>query len=237
MRDGEQVSGSALALAYYRVSTTEQANTSYDEDGFSIQAQREYCQRKSKELGATIVDEYVDRGKSARTADRPALQAMLRRIKQDFDIQYVIVHKLDRLARSREDDVTIGLILAKHGVRLISATENIDESPSGKLVHGIMATIAEWYSGNLSEEARKGMRKKVEYGGTPDMAPLGYLNKRDKRNGKDIGIVEVNPSTRRLLSSHSTRTPRVSTPSRMWRTRPTTLVCDCPRTSGCQSGR
>lgn len=185
--------GLAEALAYYRVSTTEQANTSYDDDGFSIQAQREYCQRKAAELGARIgeANEYIDRGKSARSADRPDLRRMLARVADDPDIKYVIVHKLDRLARNREDGVQIGMLLAKHGVKLVSATENIDETPGGKLVHGIMATIAEWYSGNLSQEARKGLRKKVEIGGTPGKAPLGYQNIRDKRKGKDIGLVVV----------------------------------------------
>ncbi len=150
----------AEALAYYRVSTSEQANTSYDEDGFSIQAQREYCQRKATDLGAQIVEEYVERGKSARSADRPELQAMLRRVADDPDIKYVIVHKLDRLARSREDDVQIGMLLAKHGVKLVSATENIDETPGGKLVHGIMATIAEWYSGNFKPRSPQGTTQK-----------------------------------------------------------------------------
>jgi site-specific DNA recombinase len=183
----------APALAYYRVSTSEQANTSYDDEGFSIKAQRDYCHRKAGELHATIAEEFIDRGKSARTADRPELQRLLRRVKEDADVRYVIVHKLDRLARSREDDVTLGLHFAKHGVKLVSATENIDETPSGKLVHGIMASIAEWYSGNLSEEAKKGMRKKVEAGGTPGYAPLGYLNQRLKLPGKDIGVVAVDP--------------------------------------------
>lgn len=181
------------ALAYYRVSTSEQANTSYDDEGFSIQAQREYCVRKADSLPAQIVKEFIDKGKSARTSDRPELQAMLKRVASDPDIKYVIVHKLDRLARNREDDVQIGVFLAKHGVRLVSATENIDETPGGKLVHGIMATIAEFYSGNLSQEARKGLRKKVEIGGTPGKAPLGYKNIRDKRRGKDIGLVVVDP--------------------------------------------
>ncbi|HEU5438768.1 MAG TPA: recombinase family protein [Ktedonobacterales bacterium] len=150
--------GPAYGLAYYWVSTSEQANTSFDDDGFSIQAQRDYCQRKAAELGVELVDEYTDRGKGARTAGRPALQAMLARIKEDTDIQYVFVHKLDRLARNRADDVQISLTLAKHGVRLVSCTENIDDSPSGKLVRGIMADIAEWCSANLSQEAKKGGR-------------------------------------------------------------------------------
>ena len=189
------VDGQRYGVAYFRVSTLDQANTSYDEDGFSIQAQRDYCQRKAAELGVQLVDEYVDRGKSARTADRPALQAMLARIKDDTDIQYVLIHKLDRLARNRQDDVQINLVLAKNGVRLVSCTENIDDSPSGKLVHGIMADIAEWYSANLSEEAKKGMRKKAENGGTPGKVPIGYLNVRVKITelGKDIGDVRADP--------------------------------------------
>jgi site-specific DNA recombinase len=188
------INGLAQSLAYYRVSTSEQANTSYDEDGFSIQAQREASHRKAADIGATIVDEYVERGKSARTTDRPELQKLLKRIKEDPDIQYVIVHKLDRFARNREDDVTLGVLFAKLGVRLISATENIDDTPSGKLVRGIFADLAEFYSANLSEEAKKGLRKKVEIGGTPGKAPLGYDNVRLKirEQGKDIGIVAVN---------------------------------------------
>jgi len=164
---------------------------SYDDEGFSIHAQRDYCARKAAELDVQIVAEFIDKGKSARTSDRPELQALLKRVADDPDVKYVIVHKLDRLARNREDDVQIGIFLAKHGVKLVSPTENIDETPGGKLVHGIMATIAEWYSGNLSQEARKGMRKKVEIGGTPGKAPLGYKNVRDKRHGKDIGLVVV----------------------------------------------
>jgi site-specific DNA recombinase len=183
----------AQALAYYRVSTLDQANTSFDDEGFSIKAQRDYCQRKAGELRAVIEEEFIDRGKSARTADRPELKRLLARIKEDDSIRYVIVHKLDRLARNREDDVHLGLFFAKHGVKLVSATENIDETPSGKLVHGIMATIAEWYSGNLSEEAKKGMRKKAQAGGTPGKAPLGYRNQRMKTAAKDVGVVVVDP--------------------------------------------
>ena len=132
---------------------------------------------------------------------------MLARIKVDADIQYVVVHKLDRLARNREDDVQIGLLLAKNGVKLVSCTENIDDSPSGKLVHGIMADIAEWYSANLSEEAKKGMRKKVESGGTPRMAPLGYQNVRLKLTdlGKDIGVVYVDKAIAPIITECFTR--------------------------------
>jgi site-specific DNA recombinase len=177
------------AVLYLRVSTAEQAATDYDEDGYSLHAQRDACRRAAERLNAEVVEEYVDRGKSARSADRPELQAMLRRIRDQRDVDYVIVHKVDRLARSRADDIQIVLALRKGGATFVSATENIDETPSGTLLHAIMAAVAEFYSGNLAQEARKGMRKKAEFGGTPGNAPVGYNNRRDHIDGKDIGIV------------------------------------------------
>lgn len=61
-------------------------------------------------------------------------------------VDYVIVHKLDRLARSRADDIAITQAVHASGARLISSTEGIDATPNGTLLHGIMASIAESYS-------------------------------------------------------------------------------------------
>lgn len=179
------------AVLYLRVSTAEQAATDYDEDGYSLHAQRDACRRAADRLNAEVVDEYVDRGKSARSADRPQLQLMLRRLRDQRDVDYVIVHKVDRLARSRADDVQIVLAMRQAGATLVSATENIDETPSGTLLHAIMAAVAEFYSGNLAQEAKKGMLKKAEFGGTPGNSPVGYQNTRDRIDGKDIGVVTV----------------------------------------------
>ena len=131
------------ALVYMRVSTKEQAERDGDPEGYSIPAQREACHRKAEALGASLVEEFVDRGESARSADRPALQDMLRFVSA-HDVDYVIVHKVDRLARSRLDDVTITAALQAAGVQLVSVTENIDETPSGALLYGIMSSIAEF---------------------------------------------------------------------------------------------
>ncbi len=152
--------GAKLAISYLRVSTSAQAETDFSDEGFSIPAQREANERTADRLNAVIVAEFLDRGESAKTADRPELQAMLRFLREQGGISYVIIHKVDRLARSREDDVTINLAIRKAGAQLVSSTENIDETPSGKLLHGIMATIAEFYSQNLAQEAKKGTESK-----------------------------------------------------------------------------
>ena len=62
------------------------------------------------------------------------------------------------------------------GIRLISTSENIDQTPGGMLLHGIMASISEFYSNNLSSEVKKGMSEKARNGGCIGKAPLGYRN-------------------------------------------------------------
>ena len=89
-------------VIYLRVSTKEQAEKDLTEEGFSIAAQREACVRRIRDEGWELVDEYVDKGESARTADRPRLRAMLARVAEDGDVEAVVVHKVDRLARNMD---------------------------------------------------------------------------------------------------------------------------------------
>jgi site-specific DNA recombinase len=94
------------AVIYLRVSTKEQATRGGEAEGFSIPAQRDACRRKAEQLGAEVVEEFIDAGESARSADRPSLQHLLRYV-ADSGVDYVIVHKVDRLARNRYDDAVI----------------------------------------------------------------------------------------------------------------------------------
>ena len=182
------------AVSYLRVSTREQAQRGGAAEGFSIPAQREANKKKAMALGALIVKEFVDRGESARSANRPELQKMLHYLQEAGDIDYVIVHKLDRLARNRADDVDINRILDQTDTRLISTTENIDQTPGGILLHGIMSSIAEFYSRNLASEVVKGLSQKARAGGTIGRAPLGYLNKQGRdEHGREARWVDIDP--------------------------------------------
>ncbi len=192
--------GIKLAVSYLRVSTTGQADKDYDAEGFSIPAQREANQRTAENLDAMIVLEFVDRGQSAKSADRPELKDMLKILGWAHGlISYAIVHKVDRLARSREDDVAINIAIRQAGAQLVSSTENIDDTPSGKLLHGIMATIAEFYSANLATEAKKGMRQKAKIGGTATKAPIGYLHVRERIDGREIRTIALDPERAPLM--------------------------------------
>lgn len=191
-----------FAVSYLRVSTRGQAERGGGHDeGFSIPAQREANKKKAMSMGAIVGKEFVDRGASAKSADRPQLQAMLEYVKENADrVDYVIVHKVDRLARNRDDDSDIMRVLRECGVQLVSASESIDDTPAGMLLHGIMSSIAEFYSQNLATEVKKGMGEKIKGGGTVGRVPIGYQNVRyvDEK-GREERTVITDPERAPLI--------------------------------------
>ncbi len=186
------------AVSYVRVSTLDQARRGAEPEGLSIPAQREANRRRALEMGALVVAEFVERGRSGRSIERPELQRMLEYI-QDRPVDFVIVHKIDRLARNRADDAAITRTIQNTGAYLVSTTEAISTTPSGRLLHGIMASIAEFYSQNLATEVMKGMRQKAIHGGTPGRAPLGYLNERRFDDGREVRAITIDTERAELV--------------------------------------
>src|SRR6266699_1178420 len=127
-------------VLYARVSTDKQA-----EKDLSIPAQLQLMRDYARQHEWTIIEEFVEPGASAKTADRPILQRLLSRLRDgDSKIQVVLVHKIDRLARSVYDHAVIKALLTANEVRLASVVENVDDSVSGQLVENIMASLAQF---------------------------------------------------------------------------------------------
>lgn len=180
------------AVLYLRVSSKGQVNTDYDPEGISIPAQRASCQRKADQLGLTVVAEYVEPGRSAtEMTKRVAFQQMLERIRRDRDVDYVIVYKLSRFARNRTDDAIVMADLQKRGVTLVSATESIDATPVGQLMHGILAAFNEYRSREDGADIAYKMGQKAKNGGTLGRAPIGYENTLERIDGREIRSVAV----------------------------------------------
>lgn len=159
------------AVLYARVSSEKQA-----EKDLSISAQIKALRKYAADKGYDIVREFVDEAESARTANRPAFQEMValaRSKTKPFDA--VLVWKLSRFARNREDSVIYKSVLRKHGVQVISISERVDDSPAGLLLEGVIEVIDEFYSANLSQDARRGLRETVSRGFFPGgTTPTGY---------------------------------------------------------------
>lgn len=190
--DASDVLPMKRAVLYLRVSTVSQVHTDYDPEGISIPAQRVACQRKAEQMGVEIADEYVEPGKSATNIEkRPVFQEMLARIREQRDVDYVIVYKLSRLNRNRVDDAKVLMLLRRYQVSLVSATESIDDTPVGQLMHGILAAFNEFRSAEDGADIRYKMGQKAKNGGTLGKAPLGYENVPVKVDGYEVRSVAL----------------------------------------------
>ena len=166
------------AACYIRVSTEDQ--TEYSPD-----AQRKALEAYAVQHGMTILPEhiYVDAGISGRKASiRPAFMAMIAAAKQSpppFGL--ILVHKLDRFARNREDSIVYkSMLLRQCGVRVISVTEHLEDDKMGLILEAMLEAMAEYYSINLGEEVRKGMAEKARRGELQTSPPFGYRAKENR---------------------------------------------------------
>ncbi len=159
------------AVLYARVSSERQA-----EKDLSISAQLKALRKFAADKEYDIVQEFIDEAESARTANRPEFQRMISLSKskeKPFDV--ILVWKLSRFARNRKDSIIYKSLLRKHGIQVISINEPVDDSPAGALFEGMIEVIDEFYSANLSQDARRGLREAASRGffagGT---TPTGY---------------------------------------------------------------
>ena len=164
------------AVLYLRISTKDQARRDGNAEGYSLPTQRRAGEAKAEALGCAIVDEYIDTDTGTRTDKRPAMKALLERIITDQDIQYVIIFKLDRWARNAREDLANDYLLEQAGAELVSCSEAIDRSNAGRMMHTILAAQNEYQSRNSGDEIRRKRLIKIQEGGTPGRAPLGYKN-------------------------------------------------------------
>lgn len=192
--DGSGKASAGRTVLYLRVSSAGQVNTDYDPEGISIPAQRRRCVEKARELGLEIVDEYVEPGKSATViSKRPIFQKMLRRIRKDRDVDYVLVYSTSRMNRNWMENGAVLLELRQLGVTMVSATENIDDSPLGEAMTGFLAVFNGFQSRANGEDIKYKMGQKARAGGTIFRAPIGYLNATETFEGRSVRSIVVDP--------------------------------------------
>lgn len=147
----------------------------------SIEGQLHACYKYAEENGHTVIAEYIDRGKTATNDNRPQFQQMLEDSKKGL-FTAVLVYQLDRFARNRYDSAFNKKKLRDNGVAVISATENISDSPEGKMLEGILEALAEYQSADMAQKIIRGHRVNAEkcvYNGGP--VPFGYYIDDDRR--------------------------------------------------------
>lgn len=185
--------GQKRAIIYIRVSTKAQAERDGNPEGYSLPTQRTACLLRAEQLGAVVVDEYIDKDSGTRVDKRPAMLALIERVTQNRDVDFVIVHQLSRFARRRRDDAVVTEDLEEAGAQLVSCVEGIDQTTAGRMLQGMLAVVNEYQSRNMSDDIKRKTLQKVKDGGTPSLAPIGYRNVQGADADKNKRWVELDP--------------------------------------------
>lgn len=160
------------AIGIVRVSTTEQAH----EDRYSIPHQRTHIADECRVRNLDLVHffEFVQSGAKVLSNSGKERQQIFRFV-QDYNISVVIVHELDRLARSMLDTLLFVDQLNKLGVTFISIHDGFDTStPQGQLQMHILAAFAEYFRKQLASKVLGGMIERAKQGKHLGRRPYGY---------------------------------------------------------------
>ena len=158
------------AALYARVSSDRQ-----DVD-LSVAAQLRALRDYAGKNGYHVAREYIDEAESGRIADRPQFSKMIDEASRpEAPFKEILVWKFSRFTRKREHAVAFKSMLRRRGVRVISITEQADDTPTGKLLEAIIESVDEFYSENLAQEVTRGMREAASRGfWMTTLAPYGY---------------------------------------------------------------
>ena len=141
----------------------------------SIEDQLRVCEDYAKMHDILILDTYIDRAMSGTNDMRPDFQRMIRdSAKRQWS--YVLVYKLDRFSRNRYEATIHKNTLKNNGVKVVSAMENIPDSPEGIILESLLEGMNQYYSAELAQKVRRGMREtrlKGNYQG--GALPYGYV--------------------------------------------------------------
>ena len=124
----------------------------------SIEGQVRVCKQFAEKNDLLVVGQYIDRATTGTNDNRAAFQQMLRDSKRK-QWSVVIVYKLDRFARNKYESVVNRKKLTDNGVELVSAMENIPDTPEGKLFLAVIEGFNEYFSEDLKQKVNRGLKE------------------------------------------------------------------------------
>ncbi len=179
------------AALYARVSSDRQ-----DVD-LSVAAQLRALRDYADKNGYHVAREYIDEAESGRIADRPQFSKMIDEAsKATAPFKEILVWKFSRFTRKREHAVAFKSMLRRKGIRVVSITENADDSATGRLLEGIIESVDEFYSENLAQEVVRGMREAASRGfWVASRVPYGFSKVMVQDGAKKRPTLKPDPAT------------------------------------------
>lgn len=171
------INSTKYAKTYRRISSHNQVGNN------SLNAQEQAIKQYAKEHNIKIVGDYVDVAKSGTSVkNRSGYQQMMSDLDKNPEVQFILVHNLDRLHRNTREQLNMIYKLKARGIGILTVggLNTLDEECMSEILDE--SCQAEKYSRRLSKETMKGLKINAEQmlhnGGIP---PYGYTVGPDKK--------------------------------------------------------
>ena len=158
--------------------------SSHNQKEESIEQQVEECTEFAQANNIQIIEVYADKAVSGRTDKRNAFQRMMKDAeKKKFDV--IIAYKSNRIARNMLNALQYEEKLSKLGIETFYAKEEYGNTPSGRFALRMMMSMNQFYSENLAEDIKRGLKDNAQKGKVNGSLPLGYKKGEDGRFAVD----------------------------------------------------
>ena len=148
----------------------------------SIEAQLSELEELAKREKIQIAKRFIE-SRSAKAPGRPAFNRMVEKIYASNEPVGILAWHPDRLARNSVDG---GQVIYLIDIQKIAAlrfpTFWFEPTPQGLFMLQVAFGQSKYYSDNLSENVKRGMRQKLRRGEWLNFAPVGYVNNPKTRN-------------------------------------------------------
>ena len=196
--DREEGGKPKRAAIYLRVSTGRQA-----EHDLSIPDQRTQISTWLAQRRWVKAAEFVEPGASATDDKRPEFQRMIENASEGaFDI--IVVHSYSRFFRDAFGLEFYVRKLAKHGVRLVSITQELGDDPAQVMMRQVIALFDEYQSKENAKHVLRSMKENARQGyWNGSRPPFGFkaaeVERRGSRVKKKLSLEPVEAETVRLM--------------------------------------
>jgi site-specific DNA recombinase len=161
-------------IAVARVSSKAQ-----EAEGFSLDVQEDALQAFAAKEGGQILKLWRIAETASKAEQRTSFKEMLAFAKKHHDeIDGLLVYKIDRAARNMSDYGKLEELETNYGVPLIAVSQQTQSNPAGRMARRMLASMAAFFTDQLSVDVREGLARRVQDGWFPTVAPYGYRSER-----------------------------------------------------------
>lgn len=171
-------------IALARVSSAAQ-----EAEGYSLDAQEAALQAWAIAQGGTILRMWKLAETASKAQQRTNFQELLAYAKQHAaSLDGLLVYKVDRAARNMTDYGKLLDLELTYQIPLVAISQLTPDTPAGRMARNMMATMAAFFTDQLSIDVKSGLANRVKDGWFPTVAPYGYSSQRV--DGRSIVVVE-----------------------------------------------